>query len=166
MTSPKREGGPERDEMIIIALDLDGVLHRSLATEWMGERKENKFFYFLPKFESVIRDYPCTRILITSSWRELRALGVLAAFFSEDIRPKILGVTPIHNTGNRIGLRQREVRDWLKEHGLADVCWVSPDDDSRNYLPDAPLIFCEDGFGAAEEKTLRLFLDLQIERVG
>lgn len=147
------------ENIVIIALDFDGVLHKYEASEWVGEREEYKFFHYLPRFEAVVRDYPQVRIVIASSWRLQKKLDALRAIFSEDIGKKILGVTPIHQSRSMAGLRQSEVESWLVENNFSGVRWVALDDESRNYLPEASLIVCNDGFSDFEEKSLRDFLD-------
>jgi hypothetical protein len=162
MRSTSSVAALSQDKIFLLVLDFDGVLHRRLATEWRHEEEVNKFFHFLPRFENVIRDYPCTQILIASAWRERRPFDELIQFFSEDIRSRILGVTPVHDHGGRVGMRQREVESWLSENGLQNVQWVALDDEPHNYLPDASLLICKDGFDGAEEKELRHLLDSRL----
>jgi hypothetical protein len=60
---------------VYVFLDFDGVTH-----PW-GEAED---FRCLPLLESVLREYPETRVIIASDWRTLFSLQKLSARFSED----------------------------------------------------------------------------------
>jgi hypothetical protein len=144
---------------MLLFLDFDGVLHKLTASGWVGEREENKLFRFVPRFESVVRDYPFAEIVISSSWREWKSMDALRETFSPDIAGRIIGMTPvlkIRDAGDVPGIRHREILAYLAGSG-AD--WLALDDDASIFPPGcAELIVCEDGFRDAEERALRAAL--------
>ena len=68
---------------VYVFLDFDGVTH-----PW----SQAEDFRCLPVLEAVLRDYPETRVVISSDWRTLFSLPKLVARFSEDIRPRVIDV--------------------------------------------------------------------------
>jgi hypothetical protein len=112
---------------MILFLDFDGVLHLEGEGHLPNDGTD---FCFLPSLEALLREFPHVRIVISSSWRERLAFEALLAPFAEDIRPRILGVTPPR--GARIphsfAHREGEILAWLQAHGAADEPWVALDD--------------------------------------
>lgn len=143
---------------IYIFLDFDGVTHPFFPRADQTDAG-NQYFSKLPKIEAVIREFDEALIVISSTWRCSHTLEQLQAFFSEDMRHRVIGVTPefpMSKDGTEwIGCRQREVEAYLASNGLSDAPWVALDDVIDNYLPDAPLVFCDDKFGVQEAEVLR-----------
>jgi hypothetical protein len=130
------------------------VLHPKLA-------EASHYFVDLPRFETVLCEFPRVDIVITSSWRHTRPLDILRAYFSADLHARIIGVTPDIPPAagaNDHGTRQAEVMSWLLVHGDADRPWVALDDEPHLYAAGAPVVVTSGGFGAAEEKRLRAAL--------
>lgn len=137
---------------IYVFMDFDGVTH-----PW-GEVED---FRSLPLIESVIRDYPEARIVISSDWRMLFSLSKLVSRFAEDIRPRIAGATPhlIPKRGPELhGLREREAMLWLAQHesDLTTARWCALDDAPGNWLTRSRLVLTDFKRGFTEEDALRL----------
>ncbi len=146
--------------MIFLALDIDGVLHPFFPRADLPD-SENQMFSYLPRFERVLRDYPNVHVVIASDWQKHHTLEELRAFFSVDLRERIVGVSGRHPGDIEPGNRQRDVERYFAERGLHDAVWCALDDDEQNYLPGAALVLCADGFCDHEEALLRAVLDVQ-----
>lgn len=148
--------------MVIIFLDFDGYCTRSSLGAISDA--ENQLFGTLPRFESVIRDFPIAKIVIASDWRKRHSVDELREFFSPDIRDRIVGVTPVLGVDAYTpGGRQSEVEAYLLRAGFENELWVALDDERDRYRPDAPLVCCDDGFFAKEEAALiRMLLRAEI----
>lgn len=142
---------------MIIFLDFDGVLHP------FTERCTDRAFCYLPRFESVLRDFPRTKVVVTSSQREERSVDELRTLFSADIANLVLGATPIapiRSLEELAGSRHREILAFLG--GEQNPPWVALDDDATLFNLGCPnLILCDDGFGAREEARLRNVLSAE-----
>ena len=68
---------------VYVFLDFDGVTH-----PW----SQAEDFRCLPVLEAVLRDYPETRVVISSDWRTLFSLPKLVARFIESLDPAALDV--------------------------------------------------------------------------
>ena len=144
---------------MILFLDFDGVLHPFFPREDLPDA-ENQHLSYLPRFAAVLQDFPTVRLVIASDWRKRHTLDELRSLFG-DLGSRIVGTTPVLE---KIGLdwtgcRQREVLAYLEAEKLDGMRWIALDDDAENYLPDAPLILCADGFRDAEEAALRAALE-------
>lgn len=146
---------------MILFLDIDGVLHPFFPREDLPDA-ENQHFSYLPRFAMLLRDYPSVRLVISSDWRKHHTLGELRDLFG-DLGSRLIGTTPaLEKSGlDWTGHRQREAMAYLEAEGLAGVRWIALDDDAKNYLPDAPLILCADGFRDEEETALRAALEIK-----
>ena len=139
---------------VYVFLDFDGVTH-----PW-GEAED---FRCLPLLESVLREYPETRVVIASDWRTLFSLTKLAARFAEDIRPRVVDCSPTifpRNPNELYGLREREARQWL-ERRAPDAQWLAIDDAPGNW-PTRPRLVLTDfkqGFSDEDAGRLRRMLD-------
>ena len=112
---------------MILFLDFDGVLHLEGEVHLPSDGTD---FCFLPSLEAMLREFPHVRIVISSGWRERLAFEALTAPFAEDIRPRILGVTPSRGSGacHSFAHREDEILAWLQAHGSAGEPWVALDD--------------------------------------
>lgn len=144
---------------MILFLDIDGVLHPFFPREDLSDA-ENQHLSYLPRLTAVLRDYPAVRLVIASDWRKRYSLDELRALLGAELGTRVIGTTPILDKVGMdwIGHRQREAMAFLQAEGLADVRWIALDDDPDHYLPEAPLILCNDGFRDEEEAMLREFL--------
>jgi hypothetical protein len=90
------------------------------------------YYNAISRFESIMRDFPEWKIVISSGWREKFDLNALRGFFSEDIARRVVGITPV------IGLpipywRQREIEQYLFDMNQPSIPWVVIDDMSRDF---------------------------------
>jgi hypothetical protein len=109
-------------------LDFDGVLHPAGARRNVGDLAQ------LPLLEAMLRE-PAHRhvgIVISSTWREAHSLPKLRALFSEDMRARILGVTPVPEDYDSDHARYEEIKAWLDQHPTC-TRWVALDDDVEGF---------------------------------
>lgn len=119
---------------MILFLDFDGVLHPAVnydATQLLSK---------LPMLETVLRHCPDVAVVISSTWRETRTLGELQSLFSDDIAPRIIGVTPQWRniqSADTYGtyVRQAEIEAWLQSAGQAWQQWLAVDDQPHLFRP-------------------------------
>ncbi|MDR2261156.1 MAG: hypothetical protein LBE06_09595 [Azoarcus sp.] len=147
---------------IYIFMDFDGVTH-----PW-GEAED---FHCLPLIEAVLRDFDEARIIISSDWRMLFSLPKLRARFSEDIRPRVEGVTPhiLPRRSNELhGLREHEAMMWLRQHttDVAEAAWCALDDAPGNWISRSRLILTDFKRGFTEEDAESMRHMLQAFRNG
>jgi hypothetical protein len=107
---------------MILFLDFDGVLHPEHDRE---PTPADQVFCHLPRFETIMRDFPTVEIVISSMWRHQFSLEYLRSRFSPDIAGRITGTT---STQPMVDLREREILDWLAAHGRSDDLWIALDD--------------------------------------
>lgn len=112
---------------MILFLDFDGVLHPEGEEHILSGGTD---FCFLPRLETLLREFPEVRIVISSSWREQLRYETLLKPFSIDIQARILGATPHSGFGLPRPYRKREgeIVAWLQLHGATDEPWVALDD--------------------------------------
>jgi HAD domain in Swiss Army Knife RNA repair proteins len=113
-----------------IFLDIDGVL-RSSYKDGSGPRR--MFEYTLRALRSHGRKI---QVIISSSWRENMSLEELRLFFSSDIAPLIVGITPVvqPHWSFDIPVRYEEIRKWLYKNGCQEDPWIAIDD-RRDHFP-------------------------------
>lgn len=148
---------------MIVFLDFDGVLHPEIT--------DNKadLFSRLPLVEDVLREFPRAEIVISSAWRlnwphQTLATLELRNHFSDDIAPRVIGVTPnyIHLDRKKApdGLylypRQWECEMWLRAHRPPGTPWVALDDRAYWFRP-----FCENLM--AFDKNIAFMPEHQLE---
>ena len=121
------ERRPATELGMILFLDFDGVLHLEGEGHLPNDGTD---FCFLPSLEALLREFPHVRIVISSSWRERLAFETLVAPFAEDIRARIIGVTPPRGSGvpHPFAHREGEILAWLQAHCAIDEPWVALDD--------------------------------------
>lgn len=144
------EEGLVASTQIFAFLDFDGVTH-----PW----QEVEDFRCLPIFEEVVREFDELRVVITSDWRTLYSLPKLRARFSEDIRSRIVGTTPLilpKGGGNMYGLREREARQWLLQHSANDIHWLAIDDAPGNWPTRSRLLLTDFKRGFTVEDAERM----------
>lgn len=141
---------------MILFLDFDGVLHPRSYGE--------KPFSSLPRFEAVLRDFQFVDVVIASTWREDMDLKQLRALFSPDIRPRIIGTTPVIEIEFPVGphgTREKEIRLFLDQNNFEGMPWLALDDEERLFSPGCGnLVECSThvGFDANAERRLRAML--------
>lgn len=108
-------------------LDFDGVTHPELSLE-------KNHFRCLPSIEEVLRELPQVDVVISSTWRLRHNLQELRHFFSHDIAPRVVDITP-HDLdpgdmpSKLMGYpRHAECWQWMRLHRAASDNWVALDD--------------------------------------
>lgn len=119
---------------MILALDIDGVLHPAV------NYNPELLLLNLPMLEDVLRQRPSVEIVVSSTWRETRALSELRALFSHDIAARIVGVTPHwrdiqDETTYGAYVRQAEIEAWLRSTGRSWEQWLAVDDQKHLFKP-------------------------------
>jgi len=137
----------------VLFLDFDGVLHPS-GGEASGARFSRR-----PLLEALLRepDLCHVEIVISSTWREAYPLKQLIAVFSEDIRPRIIGVTPTLVDVALHHLRYREIKNWLAGH-TEIVHWAALDDAIDDFPRDrrANVVFTNPAIGLEHDQLIAL----------
>ena len=155
-----RVAAHNRQMNCILFLDFDGVMHPDPCPK-------KSFFCQLPLIEAVLRELPQVDIVVSSSWRYDHQLEELKAFFSPDIRPLVIDVTPTVARTNDEGWipphllqhhREWECRKWLRQHRDVDTPWLAIDDVSEWFVPDCEHVLLtqsELGFQSNQTSQLR-----------
>ena len=135
---------------MILFLDFDGVTHPEPYTQKTA-------FQQLPLIESVVREMGWVEIVVTSSWRETHSLEELREYFSPDIQPRVVGVTPdLWNPELPPAfVRERECATWLAANRPTGTRWLAIDDRPTWFQPNCPNLLVT--------VTTRGFLPTQIE---
>ena len=105
---------------MILFLDFDGVLHHIRA-------RYNEGFQHVPALETVLRDFPLVKIVISSSWRYHENLEQLREHFSPDIAERIIGVTPTIEPTWQEHARFKEISAWIEMNAYTGE-WLAIDD--------------------------------------
>ncbi|KVP96418.1 hypothetical protein WJ97_11045 [Burkholderia ubonensis] len=117
----------------LIFLDFDGVLHPCTAGT----------FIYVGRFQAFLRQHPCLRVVLSTSWRNDHAWDDLMALFSPDMRERFVGATP-QLSETLPAAREQEIQAWLRAHGCERVPWVAVDDDVSLFTPGCQrLVQCE-----------------------
>lgn len=143
--------------MKFIFLDFDGVLHSHYGAV------ESALWFFLPRFESVLRDYPDARIVVSSSWGDDRSIDELRAIFSPDIAPRV--VDKVRTNTRRMnpqGARGDACHLFCRRKHLRAGDWIAIDDTPYLFRKAHPLIHCVNGFRDEQEMLLRMVLANEI----
>jgi len=148
--------------MYYIFLDIDGVLVKEEAPGTVIDLDEELKFDepCLTLFETVIQKHEHSRIVISSSWREVFSLEAIKSYFSSPaVAAQVIGVTPQLSYPIQY-FRHQEVLLYLKQQGLEAQPWIAIDDIAQHYPPDAPIIVTNAyvGFDEQAAKQLDRFL--------
>lgn len=127
----------------VLFLDFDGVLHP------FGEAKD-KLFCAIPLLEEVLREFPSTDVVISSSWREVYSLDLIRDFFSPDIGQRIIDAAPVRPPNREIPtelwsyVREGECVVWMRRHRRR-ASWLALDDDAWRFRPFSQHLMLVDG---------------------
>ena len=138
--------------MKVLFLDFDGVLHSHFDSD-------ASLWTFLPRLESVLREFAGVSVVVTSSWGDRRSIDELRRFFSPDIAPRV--VEKVRTERRRIkphGERGEACARFCRRHQLRAGEWVAIDDTPSLFRKTDPLIYCVNGFREAQELQLRMVL--------
>lgn len=129
--------------MSLLFLDFDGVLH--------PRSPGKKLFCNLPRLEAVLREFNFVEVVIASTWREDMDLGQLRELFSPDIRPRVIGVTPVMEIdfpAGPHGSREEEICMFLEQGDFKKRSWLALDDEEKLFKPGCQnLIVCPTTIG-------------------
>jgi predicted protein tyrosine phosphatase len=153
-----------------IFLDIDGVLLKDDEVPIDDiELLEASYAKFDPsclqEFETVIRHYPETKIVISSAWREQFSLEEIKSHFSDDVAEKIIGVTPVAKVVQKF-YRHLEVLDYLKSNNLTEAAWVAIDDFVEHFPKGTPMVVTNRyrGFDKSAAEKLTTVLSQHTQR--
>lgn len=158
MTSPHNTRTGDSSDLLF--LDVDGVLH-PVET---GYSFSSRFFSHLPLLEELLREFSSVDVVISSDWRFAESIEQLQRYFSEDIRHRIIGATPmIYPDAVARHRRQLEIQAWLDGNGHSDAEWVALDDWPESFeagfarlvLTDPARAFDQDSFQELRAHFLR-----------
>jgi hypothetical protein len=112
----------------VLFLDFDGVLHPAGAHRGSGDLAR------LPLLEAFLREpaHQGVQIVISSTWCEAHPFERLRALFTDDLRPRILGVTPVLDEYDTDYPRHEEIKAWLDRHPDC-TAWAALDDDVEGF---------------------------------
>lgn len=155
---------------MILFLDFDGVTHPV-------ESDPEHCFSRLPLLEQFLREEaPSWQIVISSSWREYHSWRQLLEIFSPDIRPRIMGCTPLDGSPSLVATwgamaslypREFQIRHFLAQRCLGQNDWCALDDMSGWFAPKTPnLILCNSCTGVTTDELnlLRAKIDPAVPR--
>lgn len=122
----------------ILFLDFDGVTHPDPC-------RKDQYFRQLPLIEDVLREHAHVNVVISSSWRYDHQLSELQAFFSSDVRSRVIDVTPsVARTDDEGWIprdllqhhREWECRKWMRQHRPLETPWLAVDDAAEWFTPE------------------------------
>lgn len=126
---------------MLIFLGFDGVMHPAAGDRVLFEHRA--------AFEALLRDHARVEVVISSSWREVFDLDALREdYFSRDIQPRIIDVTPLIPGA----MRWQEIQAYLDETRYAGPYIVIDDDASEFPQAWPPLLLCEPHVGLDADK--------------
>lgn len=125
----------------VLFLDIDGVLHPGYS----------ETLAYLPNLEEVLRRNPAIDVVISSTWRETSSFGYLLSLFSEDIRHRIVGVTPVME-GDAV--REREIMEFVKRHRIRR--WLAVDDSAELFSEGWPHLLLTDRISGLSGESIEL----------
>lgn len=146
----------------ILFLDFDGVTHPEPCYP-------DNLLCRLPLIEEVLRAHPTVSIVISSSWRDAYTFEELRAFFSADLAPRVIGVTPSIKRPSGDWLpgqvpqyeREWECDSWMRQNRPWGTPWLAIDDRAHWFRPDCSELLLTDssvGFQLEDQLTLRSML--------
>jgi len=136
-----------RSRRVVLFTDFDGVMHpRPTAGRDAG------LFVSLHLFEGVLREVPAIEVVISSSWREHHPFDVMREYFAEDLRERIVGVTPLLRRELESVPesllpypRHAECIAWLQRERAPGTCWLALDDSPEEFVPGCTHLVPVDG---------------------
>lgn len=150
---------------MILFLDFDGVLHPLPDPQ----RPAQQLFNRLELLEQVLRDVPDVEVVISSSWRELHPLEEIRTFFSQDLRHRIVDVTPVRIAESEAPaevqefVRQCECLAWLRRSRRTQVRWLALDDVASLWAPGCENLLLVDGSTGLTPESVQLLRQRLLE---
>lgn len=137
---------------MFLFLDFDGVLHPFFPRADRSDA-QNQHWCHVPLLETWLRRHPEVKVVVSSSWRAKEthnSVEKIGAMFSPDVRPSLIGMTPVLAGGHDRGSRHAEVIAWLKNNGQEAAPWVALDDMPDLYRPGDTVVVAPDGLFDAQ----------------
>lgn len=106
----------------VLMLDIDGVLHPG----------QSGSLIYLPLLEYWLRCYPSVDVVFSSNWRLTSGFDELRGLLAPDLRPRVIGTTPVFENKRR----EDEILDLVWRYGIAR--WAALDDDASGFPTTAP----------------------------
>jgi hypothetical protein len=111
----------------------------------------------------VLREFPQTRVVISSSWGDGRSIEELRVFFAPDIGPLIVDKVSTERRRMQLnGERGDACARFCRRNRLRAGDWVAIDDAPSLFRKTHPLIYCVNGFRDQQELLLRMVLASEI----
>ncbi|HZW21383.1 HAD domain-containing protein [Noviherbaspirillum sp.] len=130
---------------MLLFLGFDGVMHPA--------RGERTLFEHRAALEALLREHTHVEVVITSSWREVFDTDSLREdYFSRDLQPRIIDVTPLIPGA----MRWQEVQAYLDETRYGGPYIVVDDDATEFPAGWAPLLLCDSAVGLDAGKCAEL----------
>ena len=154
----------------ILFLDFDGVTHPDPC-------RKDEYFGRLPLIESVLRKQISVNVVISSSWRYDHQMPELKAYFSPDIRSRVIDVTPsVARTDDEGWIphhllqhhREWECRKWMRQHRPVDSTWLTIDDVAAWFTPECVHLLTtqsESGFKPEQASVLDMMIMQKLDRL-
>jgi hypothetical protein len=142
---------------MILFVDFDGTLHPDGC-------ECDQFFCRTPLLEEVLRGFPHVQVVISSSWGQVHPLAQLREFFSDDIKARIIDVTPGKLLLSQIPpelwnfVREAQCEYWIRTK-RPGARWLAIDDQVWRFTPASANVLLVDG------KTGITYADMQQLRV-
>ncbi|WP_366523381.1 HAD domain-containing protein [Acidovorax sp.] len=143
-------------KLVTLFLDFDGVTHPLHC-------HERKHFSCLAGIEAVLRECPTVEVVLSTTWRLRYELDHLRRPFSDDIRPRVVGSTPLASSPpsgpSRLDAfsRHKEVWHWMLKNRNASDRWLAIDDRPYLFRPFSDAVIeCDPRTGADEQVLARL----------
>lgn len=134
---------------MLIFLGFDGVMHRAGEDRVPFEHRD--------AFEALLREHAHVNVVISSSWREVFDVDSLREdYFSPDIQPRIVDVTPLIPGA----MRWQEVQAYLDEVRYEGPYIVIDDDASEFPAGWEALLLCAPEHGLDADKRAELAVRL------
>jgi hypothetical protein len=145
----------------VLFTDFDGVLHPHPTAG-----RSSDLFCSMHLLEDVLRQVPEVEVVISSSWREHHPFDEMREYFAEDLRERIVGVTPMLRSelasisaSLRAYPRHAECIAWLQQNRPRGTCWLAIDDTPEEFPPECTQLIVVDGADGLTAATAAVLLD-------
>ena len=124
----------------VLMLDIDGVLHPG----------QSGTLIYLPLLETWLLAHPAVDVVISSNWRETHTLDELRAFFSIELRERVIGCTPVLPDSTRLD----EILLVVRKYDITQ--WAALDDRVQEFPDASRLVATEYLDGITEDSLIQL----------
>jgi len=141
---------------MILFLDFDGVLHPDPCFE------EARLFENAPRLAEILAQFPEVAVVLSTPWRMQRTMAELVDPLPDELRARIIDVTPPYVFGDTPAAlvpyrRHAECVQWLQANSAPHAPWLALDDRASLFAPYCEhLILCDSLRGLTEATATRL----------